>query len=137
MGLLDRFIKKAMPGGADDYGAIPVPGAAELDLPAGTVRLTYQESKRSRNEGTGGQVDIEFSAPGDLHVTVTPVGGSQSLEITGPGPLGMGNRKSTTFGISRDEIGTVEVPQAGRYTVTAGTATTIADAVEPQLLLGT
>jgi hypothetical protein len=48
----------------------------------------------------------------------------------------MGSRKSTTFGISRDEIGTVEVPQAGRYTVAAKTATTIVDAVIPQVLIG-
>jgi hypothetical protein len=136
MGLLDRFIKKAMPGGADDYGSIPVPGSAELELPAGTVRLTYQESKRSRNEGTEGQVDIEFSAPGDLQLTVTPVGGGAPLDITAPGALGMGSRKSTTFGISRDEIGTVEVPVAGSYTVAAKTATTIVDAVIPQVLIG-
>jgi hypothetical protein len=100
------------------------------------VRLTYQESKRSRNEGTDGQVEIEFAAPGDLHVTVTPVGGSESLAITAPGPWGMGSRKSTTFGLSRDEVGTVEVPEAGRYTVTVGTASTIAGAVTPQLLIG-
>jgi hypothetical protein len=136
MGLLDRFIKKAMPGGADDYGTVPVPGSAELELPAGTVRLTYQESKRSRNEGTGGQVEIEFSAPGDLQLTITPAGGGPPLEISGPGPWGMGNRKTTTFGLSRDEIGTFEVAQAGIYKVSAATATPIVDAVEPQILIG-
>ena len=125
-----------MPQGVDEYGSIPVPGSTELDLPAGTVRLTYQESKRSRNEGTDGQVDIEFAAPGDLQVTIAPAGGGQALEVTGPGFGGMGSRKTTTFGLSLDEIGTAEVPQAGRYTVSAETATTIADAVLPQVLIG-
>jgi len=136
VGLLDRFKKMAMPKGVDEYGTIPVPGSTELELPAGTVRLTYQESKRSRNEGTDGQVDIEFAAPSDLEVTVTPAGGGEALEIAGPGAWGMGSRKTTTFGMSLDEIGTIEVPQAGTYEVSAATATTIADAVLPQVLIG-
>jgi hypothetical protein len=135
MGLLDRFIKKAMPSGADDYGTVEVPGSAELDLPAGTVRLTYQEQKRSSNEGTDGINEIDFSAPGTLQVTVTPVGGGQPLSLTAPGAWGMGSRKSTTFGISRDEIGTVEVPQAGTYVVRANSGAP-ADAVIPQILVG-
>jgi hypothetical protein len=136
VGFLDRVRKMAMPKGVDEYGTIPVPGSTELDLPAGTIRLTYQESKRSRNEGTGGQVEIEFAAPGDLVVNVIPAGGGEPLAVAGPGMFGMGSRKTTTFGLSLDEIGTVEVPQAGRYTVSAETATTIADAVLPQVLIG-
>jgi hypothetical protein len=137
VGLLDSVKKLVMPGaGAEDYGLISVPGSAELDLPAGKVRLTYKEAKRSRNDATDGINDIQFSAPADLEVSVAPVGGGPALEITGPGPFGMGNRTSTTFGQSLDEIGTAEVPQAGRYLVTAATATTIADAVLPQVLIG-
>jgi hypothetical protein len=122
--------------GADDHGSLPVPGSAQIELPAGSVRMTYQESKRSRNDATDGINDIQFSAPIGLEVTVAPASGGPPLAISGPGLMGMSTHKSTKGGQSRDEIGTGEVPQAGTYTVTANSGAA-ADAVEPQILIGT
>jgi hypothetical protein len=133
---IGSFIKHTMFGaGAKDYGSIPVPGSTQVELKAGKVRLTYQESKRSRNDGTDGINDIQFAAPVGLVVTVTPAAGGQPLPIAAPGLMGMGTHTSTTFGQSRDEIGTVEVTQPGTYTVTANSGAP-ADAVEPQILIG-
>jgi hypothetical protein len=43
---LGRFITHTMFGrGAADYGAVPVPGSKQFELPAGKVYLTYQEAK--------------------------------------------------------------------------------------------
>jgi hypothetical protein len=50
--------------------------------------------------------------------------------------MGAGTHTSTKKGQSRDEIGTVEVTQAGSYTITAATPAPLADAVEPQILVG-
>ena len=134
---IGSFIKHSMFGvGAADYGSLPVPGSVQLELPAGTVRLTYQESKRSRNAGTDGINDIQFAAPPTLQVTVTPAAGGQPLSMTGPGLMGMGTHTSTKRGQSRDELGTVEVSQAGSYTIAAVTSTPLEDAVEPQILIG-
>ncbi len=43
---LGRFIAHTMFGrGAANYGAVPVPGSKQFELPAGKVYLTYQEAK--------------------------------------------------------------------------------------------
>jgi hypothetical protein len=131
------FIKHTMFGvGAADHGSVPVPGSAQVELPAGTVRLTYQEAKRSRNDAVDGLNDIQFSAPIGLEVAVTPAAGGAPLAISGPGLMGMGTHKSTKGGQSRDEIGTVEVTQPGSYTITAATPSPLTNAVEPQILIG-
>jgi hypothetical protein len=133
---LGGFIRNTVLGkGADDYGSVPVPGSGTFDLPAGKVRLTYQESKKSRAFGGTPTSDIEFAAPIGLEVTVAPTSGGPPLAMTGPGFMGMGTNKSTRRGQSRDEIGSVEVPGAGSYTVKV-TAPDLPDAVEPQVLLG-
>jgi hypothetical protein len=75
-------------------------------------------------------VDVAFSAPPGLEISVTPVGGGPALSIEGPGLT----HTSTKKGQSRDEIGGVEIVSPGTYTVTAGPE--LPAAVEPQILLG-
>jgi hypothetical protein len=112
----------------DDYAEIPVPG--ETTVPAGKLKLTYQESYDAPSTGDG---DIDFGTPSALEVTVTSATGEQ-LEIKGPGFRGMGSSLSTSTpgNWSRAVIGTLEVP-AGIYTITAGPE--LPGAVEPQILI--
>jgi hypothetical protein len=115
---------------ADDLAVIGLPGEATIALPAGTVSLTYQESKHTSG---GGDDDIDFYAPAGLSVTVTSPSG-QSLEIDGPGFRGMGSSKSTGPGFSRLKIGTVQVTEPGPHTVSAPAP--LDGAVDPKLLIG-
>jgi hypothetical protein len=133
---LARFITHTMFGrGAVDYGAVPVPGSKQFELPAGTVHLTYQESKKSKVVAGGGApaegtIDVAFSAPPRLQVSVTPAGGRPTARDRGR----LMTHTSTKKGQSRDELGSVEITAPGTYTVTAGPE--LPDAVEPQILLG-
>jgi hypothetical protein len=130
---IGRFITHTMFGrGASDYGAVPVPGSQKFELPAGRVCLTYQESKKSKvsSKDDFAMVDVAFSAPPGLEISVSPVGGGPALSIESPGLT----HTSTKKGQSRGEIGSVEIVSPGTYTVTAGPE--LPDAVEPQILLG-
>jgi hypothetical protein len=114
---------------ADDYASIAVPGETTVTVPAGKLKLTYQESYNAPSTGDG---DIEFGTPSALQVTVTSATG-EALEVEGPGFRGMGSSLSTGGGKSRALIGTAEV-SAGAYTITARPE--LPDAVEPQVLVG-
>ena len=114
---------------ADEYGALAVPGKASVTVPAGRLKLTYQESYRASRRNDS----IDFGFPSGLRVSVTsPVG--EELEIRGPGFRGMGASLSTGSGWSRALVGTVEIPAQGIYTVSA--ALDDSGQVEPQLLIG-
>ena len=117
---------------ADDHGEIPVPGEATMTLPAGKVKLSYQEGQHTS------QVEderIQFFAPDDLVVTVVGPDGSE-LTVDGPGIAGTGSSKSTGIGFSRLEIGSVKLPEEGTYTIKAEASS--ADGLsEPKLLIGT
>jgi hypothetical protein len=114
---------------ADDYETIPVPGETTITLPAGKMKLSYQESYKAG--GTGDTID--FGVPAALQVTVaSPMG--EPVEIQGPGFHGMGSSLNTGSGWSRALIGTVQVGQPGAYTVTAQGE--LPDAIEPQILIG-
>ena len=114
---------------ADDYGKIPVPGQTTVALPAGKLKLSFQESYKA-----GGTEDsIDFGVPAALEVTVESPAG-EALDIKGPGFHGMGSSLNTGSGWSRALIGTVQVAQAGPYTVTA--QGDLPNAIEPQVLIG-
>jgi hypothetical protein len=113
---------------ADDYGSIPVPGETTVSVPAGKLKLNYQESYKAPSSGDS----IDFGTPSALDVKVTSAAG-EPIELKGPGFRGMGSSLSTGSGWSRSLIGTAELP-AGTYTITAGPE--LADAVEPQVLIG-
>jgi hypothetical protein len=114
---------------ADDYGRFMVPGETTVALPAGKLKISYQEEYKA-----GGTEDtIDFGVPAALQVQVTGPSG-ESVEIKGPGFRGMGASLDTGSGWSRALFGTVEITEPGSYTVTAGPA--IEGGVEPKILLG-
>jgi hypothetical protein len=115
---------------ADDYGAFPIPGETTVTVPAGRLKINYQESYKA-----GGTEDsIDFGVPAALQVAVTNAGGGDPLPIKGPGFRGTGESLGTGKGWSRALVGTVEVAEPGSYTVTAGPE--VEGGVEPQILLG-
>ena len=114
---------------AGDYGSFSVPGEATVTLPAGKVKISYQEAYRA----SGGEGTIDFDVPSRLEVTVTSAAG-EPLEIKGPGFKGMGSVTDTGKNWSRARVGTIEVTQPGAYTVTAGPE--LENAIEPQILVG-
>lgn len=114
---------------ADDYGKIPVPGQTTVALPAGKLKLSYQESYKA-----GGTEDsIDFGVPAGLQVTVESPAG-ETLEIKGPGFRGMGSSLNTGSNWSRALIGTIQVAEPGPHTVTA--RGDLPNAIEPQVLIG-
>jgi hypothetical protein len=114
---------------ADDYGKIPVPGQTTVALPAGKLKLSYQESYKA-----GGTEDsIDFGVPAGLQVTVESPAG-EALEIKGPGFHGMGSSLNTGSNWSRALIGTIQIAQPGAYTVTA--QGDLPNAIGPQILIG-
>jgi hypothetical protein len=114
---------------ADDYATMRVPGETTVTLPAGKLKLNYQESYKASSTGDS----IDFGVPPALEVTVaSPTG--EAMEIDGPGFRGMGASLSTGSGWSRALVGTVSIAQPGAYTVTARGE--LPDAIEPQILIG-
>ena len=114
---------------ADDYGTFPVPGETTVMLPAGKLKLSYQESYKASSTGDS----IDFGVPSALTVSMTAPTG-EALDIKGPGFRGMGSSLNTGSGWSRALIGTAQITQAGEYTVTARGE--LPDAIEPQILIG-
>jgi hypothetical protein len=114
---------------ADKYGAFAVPGATTVTLPAGKLKVSYQEEYKASSSGDS----IDFGTPAALQVQVTGPEGNP-IEIKGPGFRGMGSSLDTGSGWSRALVGTVEITQPGSYTVSAGPE--IERGVEPKILLG-
>src|SRR5689334_11209667 len=76
---------------ADDYGRFMVPGETTVTLPAGRLKLSYQEEYKAR----GTEDSIDFAVPSRLRVTVTRAGGGDPLPIQGPGLHGLGENLDT------------------------------------------
>jgi hypothetical protein len=113
---------------ADDYGSFHVPGETAVTVPAGKLKVSYQESYKA-----GGTEDsIDFGVPASLEVSVTGPSG-EAVELKGPGFRGMGASLDSGSGWSRALVGTAQV-SAGTYTVSARSAPD--DAIEPQVLVG-
>jgi hypothetical protein len=115
---------------AGDYGRFAVPGATTVTVPAGKLKISYQESYKASSTGD----TIDFDVPDKLEVRVTSADG-EAMETKGPGFRGMGSSLDTGSNWSRALVGTVEIGAPGAYTITAGPA--LPDAVEPQILVGT
>src|SRR5215212_10963741 len=86
---------------ANDYAEVSVPGEATVTLPAGKVKLTYQEAQKS----SSGEHEIYFEVPDALKVEVRGGSGGDALPIKGVGLAGTGSSKSTGPGFSRSVIG--------------------------------
>lgn len=115
---------------AGDYGSFPVPGETTVTAPAGKLKISYQESYKASSSGDS----IDFGTPAALQVQVRSAAGGEPLPIKGPGFRGMGESLNTGSGWSRSLVGTVQIPEPGAYTITAGPA--IEGGIEPQILIG-
>ena len=114
----------------DDYGKFMVPGESTVTVPAGKLKVSYQEEYKADSD----EDSINFGVPGQLQVTVTNATTGEEMEIKGPGFRGMGESLDTGSGWSRALVGTVEIMQPGSYTVKAEPA--IEGGVEPKILIG-
>ena len=114
----------------DDYGKFMVPGESTVTVPAGKLKVSYQEEYKADSD----EDSINFGVPGQLQVTVTNEATGEAMEIKGPGFRGMGESLDTGSGWSRALVGTVEITQPGSYTVKAEPA--IEGGVEPKILIG-
>jgi hypothetical protein len=114
----------------DDYGRFMVPGESTVTVPAGKLKVSYQEEYKAPSDGDS----IDFGVPGALQVTVTNDATGEQMEIKGPGFKGMGESLDTGSGWSRALVGTIQIADPGSYTVKAEPA--IEGGVEPKILIG-
>ena len=114
---------------ADDYGRFTVPGETTVALPAGRLKISYQEEYKAG----GGEDTIDFGVPAQLQVEIR-AGSGELVEINGPGFHGTGASLNTGSGWSRALVGTAQIKEPGSYTVTAEPA--IEGGVDPKILLG-
>jgi hypothetical protein len=115
---------------AGDYGMFMVPGESTVTVPAGKLKVSYQEEYKASSHDD----EIDFGVPGQLQVTVVNDSTGEPMEIKGPGFRGMGESLNTGSGWSRALVGTVQITQPGSYTVKAEPA--IEGGVEPKILIG-
>ncbi len=115
---------------ADDYGGFMVPGESTVTVPAGKLKVSYQEEYKAKSD----EDTIYFGVPGQLKVTVTNDATGEPMEIKAPGFHGMGESLNTGSGWSRALVGSVQVTEPGSYTVKAEPA--IENGVEPKILIG-
>jgi hypothetical protein len=114
---------------ADDHGTFAVPGEITVTVPEGKLRISYQEAYKASSTGDS----IDFGTPAALEVHVTSPTG-EDLNIKGPGFKGMGSSLDTGSNWSRALVGTVQLPAAGDYKISAGPE--LENAVEPRILVG-
>jgi hypothetical protein len=114
----------------DDYGSFMVPGESTVTVPAGKLKVSYQEEYKAKSD----EDTIYFGVPDQLTVTVTNDASGEQMDINGPGFRGMGESLDTGSGWSRALVGTVQVTEPGSYTVKAEPA--IESGVEPKILIG-
>jgi hypothetical protein len=89
------------------FGETPIPGEATVALPAGKVKINYEENRQGR------ELDDWPGMPDGLEVTLMPAGGGSALEITRP-------RMHNEFaggGRIGERYGQVELAAAGDYVV--------------------
>jgi hypothetical protein len=92
----------------DEFGTVPIPGQETVELEAGTVGVYYQERNAglSENESVDAPAfQLSISRRGDAPVELEDEGGGSSYEL--------GSLAGT-------QIGRLEVPDDGPYTVVTG-----------------
>jgi hypothetical protein len=112
----------AFQGDTAQFGSVPVPGKAAVELPKGDVDIYYAESV---DPDSG----VELIAPDDLSLTVTGPGGA-GIVVNSRG----GDPKSTGDGMTR-LIGQIKAPEDGNYTVTTE-STQAGQRISPALTFG-
>jgi hypothetical protein len=112
-------------GDHDEYGAVPIPGEATLELPADEVIVFYQE-------GIHTNLDTQAFPEPEVEYEVRPAGGGESLRLDGDGGREVGSHPGLTW----TDIEGLEVPRAGSYAVSARSVSK-SDPVQPELSFGT
>jgi hypothetical protein len=99
------FAAAAFGGGAEHYGRVAAPGAAELDLPEGHVSIWYREEVQlGENQ--------RLTPPGDLEIEVRRPDGEPAPITVSPG----GSQVSTNS-YARISYGGLDVDHPGRHRV--------------------
>jgi hypothetical protein len=105
------YVLGGFPRDHDKYGEVRVPGGAVLALPAGDVRLNFEN--HATHSGDSTTLD---DRPAGLMVRVTPTTGGAPLPIDDvPGWL----FSSTSGSRGHEPYGKIDVPRAGNYFVAA------------------
>jgi hypothetical protein len=103
------YVIGGFPRGHDHYGEVQVPGAANLALPSGDVRLYFENHATQSGDNT--TLD---DRPAGLRVRVTPTDGGPPLQIHDtPGWL----FSSTSGDRGHEPYGRIDVPSAGGYLI--------------------
>ena len=103
---LGYLLLAAFEGDTAQFGKVPVPGQAQVELPEGDVDIYY-------SEGIDPDAGVALNTPDDLQYTVTGPAGQQ-LPTSSRG----GDSKSTDDGMTR-LIGALQAPEDGPYTIEA------------------
>jgi hypothetical protein len=112
----------AFQGDTAQFGAVPVPGKATVELPEGDVDVYYAE-KVDPDAG------VPLITPDDLQYTVTGPGG-EGIPVSSRGD----DAKSTGDGMTR-LIGQIKAPEDGDYVVTTE-STQAGQRISPELTFG-
>lgn len=133
------YILGGFPGDHDEYGTVPVPGLARLDLPEGDVRINFENDAYRSGDST-----ILEDQPEGLDVRVISVAGGDELAVEDvPSWL----FSSTVEDRGHEPWGKVDVPEAGDYVVQTTDAASggfkaappkgaVADNAGPEITLG-
>ncbi len=105
------------------YGRVPVPGAGSVALPAGEVRINFEE------DGINGEND-SADMPADLVVVVTGATGAVPVERISANLF-----SSSTDNTGHVPYGKIDSPAAGTYHVTTS-ASQPTSAVSPRVTFG-
>jgi hypothetical protein len=106
--------------GSEEIGRFAIPGEAELELPAGKVKLRYEQQRATNQKAPVGLPELELS--------ITPAAGGEALVVKPP----MGSSGGSGGGVQKMPVGTVGVPAAARYRVAVANSV---DRTEPVLIV--
>lgn len=115
------------------YGSVAAPGETTLELPAGKVKVTYQESRKAPSRGSA--MLPHFPVPEDLDVSLSSSAANRAaVELQRDGRRVMAVPGFFPGGpFSRVTVGHVDIPAAGRYAVNVSGG---GAGPRPQVLLG-
>lgn len=103
------YMLGGLPGDHDKYGSVSAPGQRVLELPAGDVRLNFEND----TTGDGDTRRIQDRPPG-MTVRVVPTAGGEAVEVKDvPGWLFL----SISGDRGHEPFGKVEIPRPGSYRV--------------------
>ncbi len=94
-------------------GEVSIPGDATIVLPAGKLKINYDEARKGRQADEGSGKSLWLGVPEGLSVTITPASGGAALTIEPP----KGSTDYSTLKRIGSRFAKVEVPVASEYVV--------------------